>query len=119
VSKEAKKPMTANRALNIVMAGHGARCENGMAPCRRCDEEHEAVEVLRQLIANTAAGEDLGLPECLFPECGRVAAHCAEHVADQQHAAWRSGWYSGSGGESLSDNPHKALLTTPAAKDPL
>lgn len=49
---------------------------------------------------------DDGLPECLFPECGRVAAHCAEHVADQTCEAWARGWHAGSGGESLSDNPY-------------
>jgi hypothetical protein len=60
--------------------------------------------------------ESYGLPECLFPECCRVAAHCAEHVASQEHEAWRRGWYAGSGGESLSENPFRAL--TPSTSLP-
>lgn len=46
-----------------------------------------------------------GLPECLVPGCGAVAALCADHIRKGERKAWISGWHAGSGGESLNDNP--------------
>jgi hypothetical protein len=46
--------MTPNSALNTLLAGHGAICDAGLAPCRKCEKEHEAAEVIRALIAAAA-----------------------------------------------------------------
>lgn len=45
--------MTPDAALNIVLGGHGAICKAGFAPCKRCEREHEATEVLRKFITDS------------------------------------------------------------------